>query len=791
MMKNLLYIIAVLSVLVSCTEEKLEVVSPSTGQEIKFSANLSNGKTKSRTIYGDAVLENGIETAYKVNWVDGDNITVYGTTCSVRQANYEVNPGKDTNGNNSNYASSLEKTGDAGVQWGEEEASDFIAVYPAVDEDAFYMHKDEQGYENGNVTVSTSIRQTQTNNFKLVGNTWIGTPYQESTETMVDALMYAWTPEVNSKNTDTGGVVDLNFKPFSTVLKFTLNGWDVVEGTLDVPFSIQTITVKSPEAPIAGSCEFYFEKGKNIPEVEGGEYYDVIIQPKSLVVSKNQKIEFNVFTIPHASNMSKESVWVVVVEGILGGNWVSKEFHITPSSEQELIPGEIHKINIPTLPLEGNPIELADYRATWMKYIPRNVYLSELSLPGAWYCKDAAYQGNNSLQTLYNAGVRAFNIDCRTSIKSKSGAFSTYKWKDSEYESNSYLACSGTESGTGAYLAWWCSEGTYVSAAMSELVNLAKQNPHELIAVIFTFAEKPFTVSSDDYIFGTTNPVYISEQLNTVLNTAGIKEYIYTGITPDTTIGDLLTPLKDEDENYITDSEGKNIVRNIIVKINHSNDSLYNGNTFTLPSGIMCSYASMALLEEYSGSYFENSYNSYITLTKDDTDYYTTMQSSPIYNSKTANDMTYYYCQAQKTFSSGTEPTLSSRKQAIDDVLKRAKDVYDDSNHNALFQLGIGGMADSNKWDGDEDTNAQEDLAAELNPYIQTKIESMLESGTVSPLGFVLMNYCMKYQDLLDDILMFNTNMTLNNTGIEEDKWPEECGGNPYTTEEGGSAGES
>ena len=189
------------------------------------------------------------------------------------------------------------------------------------------------------------------------------------------------------------------------------------------------------------------------------------------------------------------------------------------------------------------------------------------------------------------------------------------------------------------------------------------------------------------------------------------------------------------------------------------------------------------MIEEFSNTYFEKSYNSYITLTKEDTDYYSKMQTSPIYNGKTANQMTYYYCQAQKTFSSDGIPTLDNRKLAIDNVLSQAKTVYDQSEHDALFQLGIGGMADSN-WDGNSSTNAQRDLADKLNPYIQTKIESMLKSGTVSPLGFVLMNYCKEYQGLLDDILMFNTNMTLNNTGVEEDKWPADCGGNPYTTVE-------
>ena len=49
MKKNFLYIIAFLSVLVACTEEKIEVGTPLTGQEVKFSVSMGND---SRTIYG-------------------------------------------------------------------------------------------------------------------------------------------------------------------------------------------------------------------------------------------------------------------------------------------------------------------------------------------------------------------------------------------------------------------------------------------------------------------------------------------------------------------------------------------------------------------------------------------------------------------------------------------------------------------------------------------------------------------------------------------------------------------
>ena len=203
MKKNFLYIIAFLSVFVACTEEKIEVGTPLTGQEVKFSVSMGND---SRTLYGQ---EEADGESIKVNWVDGDNITVFGTTCAVKQADYKVIPGKDENGNNSNFASDLEKTGAAGIQWGSD-PSDFYAIYPAVDEAV--------EVNNGIVTINTSIRQYQNNDFVFnsATNTWVGTPYVEGMEgnTMPDALMYAVTPEV--KSTDNNGIVNLNFKPFSS-----------------------------------------------------------------------------------------------------------------------------------------------------------------------------------------------------------------------------------------------------------------------------------------------------------------------------------------------------------------------------------------------------------------------------------------------------------------------------------------------------------------------------------------------------------------------------------------------
>ena len=282
-------------------------------------------------------------------------------------------------------------------------------------------------------------------------------------------------------------------------------------------------------------------------------------------------------------------------------------------------------------------------------------------------------------------------------------------------------------------------------SAMSDLVALAAAHPEEYIVVIFTFAEKPCMERDiSTWTYGTINPVFICEQLYDILNDSDISPYLYKNIDSDTAIEDVLTP----DEN--------DVVRNVIVKINHSNQSFYWGDTFKIPDGIMTSYASMTM-EDYA---LENAPG--VPLSE-----FATMQNSVIYNGKTCPEkaMTYYYHQAQKTESSTsatgtTNPSIYDRLNAVDAVLKKATEVYDDeTSHDGLFQLGIGGSLDDNPYE----------LAKIMNPAVQTKIEAKLSSDSeVSPLGFVLMNYALDASyglPLVKDILEMNGKIWLKRKG--------------------------
>lgn len=799
MKRNLLYIaiMGVVCLVASCAEDNFEPIVSTPGEDVVFAIN-ANSNPMTKTLYGPEVNTNGetdaIMDSTQIYWVHGDSISVYGSTCLAgrKQAVYSVSTAVlDDNGNETdeiittqNYASLLKKRGETGVQWGEG-SSNFYAVYPSSDAVSFT--------DDGVITAS--INATQNYIFELGNNTttvtegtathtvkiWEGTHFgsDRANPSMQNAIMFARTENASP----TADAVNLLFKPFSTVLKLRFLGFLSSLGT-NAKAYVQNITITAPY-DIAG--DFTFSTSGSgataTAEVKSSTNTSKSITINTLLpgggylpLENLQAVEFNVFTIPAAGiKISENDTWTITVQvqGYKPFTYTLKPK--TAGNVYTLEPSKIHKIQIPHYTsLTTEPWDPTQ----WITQIPKPVYLSELSVPGAWYCMDDGYQGsiglgsdtqtytstdknNNStatswytvtnsgngiddgLENLYFNGVRAFNIDCRISKSEDTndgwfpGTEST--WTDSNYkDGNSYLACSGTEKWDGFSSAQYVNDGVYVSDALKALVELAKAHPEEYIVVVITFAEKPKENSRG--IYGTVNPVYITEQLNIILSTSGIVEYLYTDITPNTTIEDVI-------------SSGKNV----IVKINHSNvDFATSTNpSFAMPAGIMASFASMAMSGYIHNNVTDITQAEYAS-------YYKTMQSYPIYNGKTANNMTYYYHQAQKTESSttasgSTYPSVYDRLAAVDSVLVYATKIYDNSSHNALFQIGIGGSVD----------DSPSTLAKTINPEVQKLIEEKLENDP-SPLGFVLMNEALNTTyglPLVNAIMEMNGKFYLNREG--------------------------
>ena len=756
-MRNSVLCLAGLALILgSCVKEELKQVTPAPGKEVRFSGNLGNNNT-TRTVYGEETA-----TGIKVNWKNGDKVLVYGTNCvSGRDcAEYKVT-NADADGNEvlQNFANSLDKTGEFGVQWGMEgaEKCDFYSVYPSVNNG--HNTSITPAADGSGVTVRAHIRPSQfcVFNANSDATAYSGTPYDEkyTDGTMPDAFMYAVTP-----NQDNGTeVVNLRYTPFSTVLKFHFAGFTTSLDLTSPYIYLQKVILTAPDGvTVAGNFDVTIDKDGSVTShpVADSEASNVIevntILPGGSYVrlGKNMPIDFSIFTIPQ-NGLSLSETWNVVMQ-TNAGNF---RYKLKPSTNNtgknsNLVAGQVHKLNIPILTVTQ---DITLNPADWMTQIPRNVYLSELSLPGSWYSVLEEYQGTGvNIATQYAAGVRAFNLDCRLTRETSSSS------------SALRLVCAGTD-GVGTAGTDY-NNGVLVLDKMKEIGNLIANHQEEYVVVVLTVEEKPMTrkpLIGATKVYGTVDPKQVLNAIATMLKDPSLASYIYDKpITPNTTVYDVL---------------GK-----IIVKVN-TNTSNFRADTYDNIPNAMVSLASMA-----GGA----GYTDYTDITAG---VFNSMQVDTIYNNKEASGLKFYYHQAQKTYASGStsSPNLDERHAAIDDITAQSRTIYENNLHNAWFQIGIGG------YNANDDTDKLT-IASNLNSYLLTKVQNKLlsqEGLAPSPVGIVLMNYCTGNSTngngaaLVKAILEMNTMFRLNRDPAKPE-WPNQTnvdGGGESGGDNGGSSG--
>lgn len=762
MKRSVIYIAAMTLVMGSCAKEENNIVKPTPGDEVRFSGKLSAG-TQTKTAYGEETA-----TGIKVNWKNGDKVLVYGTNCLAGREMAEYNvTNADADGNEvlQNFANSLDKTGDFGVQWGMDgtEKCDFYSVYPSVNNG--HNTTITPKADGSGVTVRAHIRPSQfcVFNANSDATAYSGTPYDEkyTDGTMPDAFMYAVTPDQDNGTE----VVDLRYTPFSTVLKFHFAGFTTSVDLTSPYIYLQKVILTAPDGvTVAGNFDVTIGKDGKVTSlpVADSEASNVIevntILPGGSYVrlGKNMPIDFSIFTIPQ-DGLSLSETWNVVMQ-TNAGNFryklkPSKSSTNNTGKNADLVAGQVHKLNIPKLTVTQ---DITLNPADWMTQIPRNVYLSELSLPGSWYSVLEEYQGTGvNIATQYAAGVRAFNLDCRLTYESTN-------WANTSGSGNLRLVCAGTDGNS----TFSHDNGDLVLDKMKAIGELIAGNPEEYVVVVLTVAEKPLT--RINFTYGTTAPREVLNAIATMLKDPSLASYIYDKpITPNTTVYDVL---------------GKIIVK---VNTNTSNFLADGADGYTSIPNAMVSLASMA-----GGA----GYTDYTDITPG---VFNSMQTSTIYNSKTESGLTFYYHQAQKTYASGStsSPKLSERHLAIDDITAQSRTIYEKNLHNAWFQIGIGG------YNANDDTDKLT-IASDLNSYLLTKVQKKLlsEEGLApSPVGIVLMNYCTGNSSngngaaLVKAILEMNTMFRLNRDPAKPE-WPDQesvGGGDSGSGESGGSSGGS
>ena len=350
--------------LVACNQENMpERPTPTPGAEVKFGVSL-NKNDVTRTIYGD---ENN--NAFPIYWVQDDKVLVTSPQCL---------------------------NGAVGVQWGQDDTADFYSVYPA-----------DKASVIGTI-FSLTMPNVQRDQVQLDNKK----AYADMNACFMGAV---------SKEVANGSEVNLTYKPLSTAIRFTLHGPSASVSQTDSEVIISKVVLKADQ-PIAG--DFTVNMNTETPTVELGSntYKEITLYTcyastgGHLALRVGESVELNAFVIPHKELVVNDN-WKLEVTTAEGVVYTTS---LKGTGNGKLMPGKIHRFKgqLPSLlapTAEWDP-------SNWMVNIPRNVYLSEISIPGSWNSLNDDFQDVNgsteaickaAIDAQYTAGVRAFHIDAR------------------------------------------------------------------------------------------------------------------------------------------------------------------------------------------------------------------------------------------------------------------------------------------------------------------------------------------------------------------------------------------
>lgn len=674
-----LFILSFLAFLAcGCQEEEQVTKQPATGNEVKFGATLDKNTT-TRTIYGEEA-----NNAFPIYWVNGDEVIVSSPQCAINsgvgKANYKVT----VDGEQQNYATSLDKTGDIGVRWGNNETGDFYSVYPASNA--------ELGSDYTTVTLDMPVQQ----DCDIIEENGVQTIRPD----MDACFMYAKTTDVPSGNT-----VNLKYTPLSTAIRFKVFG-----PTSGEPVTISRITLHAPTGvSISGqfTANLATATESTLPTVTAasGSSNDVVINAAKtgggyLTLGINESVEINAFLLLEGETGITND-WNIQI--VANGKTFTKSLGAINGGNTTLVPGKIHRL--PDLPALN---EVGDWDVSnWMTNIPRNVYLSEISIPGSWNSLNSDFQGTNpSITAQYNAGARAFHIDTRW--QGKTGLFGIVTGVG-----DLGVADGGSTGNYGGGRVMTSSSNPTFESTLNEIASRVEGD--EYMVVFVTFAQ-------DSYDYNRSN--------------GGWEQAVSTACARITNVIDARTL---NANSVVGDVLGK-----VIVIVNTDNavssaDSwclFMRGMSMTL---VRDTYRNTdyteTTLADGSGTTRFNAYGTHAQV------------------SATGNELGY------GSSDRGYAPSLPERETKAGNILKWSKSNYSDVDnyaHDTWLYIGLGGYQ-VNEGGDRAITGSYNTVASTLNNWINTQVTNMDTDGYY-PVGIVLMNFVTNtsYRAVMNNILQLN-----------------------------------
>ncbi|MGM9790174.1 MAG: hypothetical protein ACI3Y9_07685 [Candidatus Cryptobacteroides sp.] len=741
---------------VACKEELNpdNPIKANPGDEVQFGAALP-GKTK--TVYGEEIAnEDGTNPRFPIYWVNGDLVKVASPQCmnGRNSAEYSVAVESATQ----NYATSLTKTGEVGIQWGEAATADFYSIYPST-------AGTELTVSGENVVAKLHVDATQFASTKDLGTSYYAQPAE-----MGNVIMYAKTMGVNRNDPKTKGVVELHYTPFSTVLEFEINASTEEVAGKQKTITVQSLTLTAPTGTIiAGDFSFNFPTGEGSPSIEaatGGSntitMHFLANNQYATVLSLTQpKLKAKMCLMP-ISGVESLAGWTVEVNTSAGAfikvlkeqDFVNKDG--TPKNTA-LAPGKVHKIILPTLNYASKEWDYDP--ANWIPSLPdyRNIYLSEISLPGAWYAcstegvaEGTGYQATSSIEELWNKGVRAFAVETKVVSTTSSTAASWNGVPEGIVISGSGQNTSNvngyrmganslngdptsTTQGQQVYY-----NGTSISSVFTSIIDQIKLKPNEYAVLVLSYADGGrsglryvdfgywlqgiydiYNALTDDY-----KPYIYSEEINANTIVDKVRGKLILKINIDANIAM---------KGYLRVRTGylwEDKYEDRVYSYENNLPALFSYNPFLLQMGEEVDftsphYSNLSWKNWGDGSYYRSF------------DLVSNLQGS----SGSSDRFIWVFSSANRTqLDTGTDtsiPKYQQRQAALGSMMNFSNQIYQASTHNVWFYFNCGGtQAESSTSDSNLSPTA---FATVMNEWLLGKINAKTDA---SPLGIVMFNQC-------------------------------------------------
>lgn len=744
-----------------CSEDELtKGPGAKVGDDVQFGLSLSNLDT--RTVYGEET-----KTGFPIYWVNGDKVRVASPQClsGRNSAEYQI----AVAGEEQNYASSMTKTGDYGVQWGDAATADFYSIYPS---------SASTNLEVSGEGVTTTLHVDATQFAKITSK---DTSYFAQPAEMGNVVMYAKTAE----KVASGSTVELHYTPFSTVLEFEINASNEVVAGKQKEITIQSLTLTAPDkTTIAGDFGFTFPAGKSTtpsitPDATGGsnsitlhfldnnQYTTKLSNTKTTLKAK--------MCLMPISGVTSIAGWTVAVNTSAGTFTKTIKDSDLTGKNTALAPGQVHKIKLPKLNYASQ--EWVYNTANWITSLPdyTNIYLSELSLPGAWYAgSKESYQATTDIATLWNAGVRAFAVETRSNVTTTtswgittaadepSSIVVSGSGKNSTFDKTTGTnTLNGTQPDGKAY-----HSGNNLANVITSIANSVKVDEFGVLVISY----------ADGGEGGHRNVDY-GAWLQLLYETyngldATVKKKIYQGqVTANTTVKDVLGML----------------ILKINVDENIAMGGSVNSTSYSYKNNLPALFSYNPFLIQMEGADYTRPYYSNLSWSNwgDGADYRTyTLVPNPSGKSNAADNLIWVFSSANRTHTdnpTGTIdiPTYAQRQEALGAMGDYSKQIYDASTHNVWFYFNCGGTQAKSSGSKNPSPTA---FASIMNAWLLDKIQKKTDA---SPLGIVMFNQCTndtyKGPAIVKAIIEMNSKFYLKHAGTS--------GGSTGGSTTGGSTG--